>query len=76
MVEEEVDRLYGIIGHRLRSSRQKKQISQDAVAKQLRVRRSSVTNFEHGRQRFPLHHVYAYAEFIGVPVEEGDYSLS
>ena len=61
-------RLYEILGQRLREAR--KPISQEAVAQHLQVSRSSIANFECGRQRLPLHSIYAYAEFVNVPIED------
>ena len=45
-----------------------KDISQEAVAKHLDVTRSSIANFEGGRQRLSLHSIYAYAEFLEAEV--------
>lgn len=65
-----IKRLYGIIGQRLRQARRAKDISQDAVAECLQIGRSSVANFERGRQKFPVHQLYAFADFVGIPVED------
>lgn len=61
-----IDRLYEIIGEKLRQRRHDVGWSQAQVAKHLGVQRASVANFESGRQRFPLHLVYQYAEIIGI----------
>lgn len=74
MHEQATERLYRILGQRFREARsagdRAKKISQEAVAKRLGVKRSSVVNFEKGRQRFPIHMIYAYAEVVGMEIHE------
>ena len=58
--------LYMVIGSRLKAARLRRNYSQDAVANELGIARTSIANLEKGRQRSGLHHIYAYSEAVGL----------
>lgn len=64
------DNLYRLIGLRVANFRNKKKISQAALAEQVGVARTSVTNLESGRQRVTLDHLNQIAEVLGVELSE------
>lgn len=77
IVDKDADsRLYSIVTRRLREARLAQGVSQDAVAAATGMTRSSVANFERGRQHPPLHKLYRYAEEVGLEVRELFPSLS
>lgn len=51
--------LYHHVGNQLRKRRQELGLTQGQLADQIRVLRTSVTNIEAGRQKAPLHVLYA-----------------
>lgn len=62
------DRLYSIVASRLRDARKQRGISQDAVAAAIELKRSSIANFERGRQHLQLHNLYRFAAEVGLEV--------
>lgn len=58
------DQLYIEIGRRLRAERESAGLTQSQLAAHLGLSRTSVSNIEAGRQRFPLHYVYATAVLL------------
>jgi transcriptional regulator with XRE-family HTH domain len=58
--------LYSSLGERIRAARERKKISQNKLAKQLKMNRTSIVNIEHGRQHPPLHTIWDIAEKLGV----------
>jgi transcriptional regulator with XRE-family HTH domain len=51
--------LYRTIGERLRARREELGLKQSALAAEAGLRRTSITNIEAGRQKAPLHVLYA-----------------
>lgn len=54
----DIERLYSHISERLKARRDEKHITQELLARRSGVARSSIANFEKGRQRLPLHSLY------------------
>ena len=48
-------RFYVEVGKRIRSARKARSMTQEALASQVSVTRTSITNIEQGRQKFPMH---------------------
>jgi transcriptional regulator with XRE-family HTH domain len=65
-----LEQVYALVGRRLRDARTARRLSQEQVARVLKVARASVANFERGQQRFPLHTIYAFAQKVGLPVKD------
>lgn len=64
----EYDRLYRIIGDRVREARERAALTQTALALKLKLSRVSVVNIERGRQRPPIHVLWQIAEHLGLEV--------
>lgn len=60
--------LYYEIGKRIRRERDELGFSQGDVAAEIGLLRTSVANIESGRQRLPIHVLYAIADALGVSV--------
>jgi len=63
---DEVDRFYAQLGERIRDLRRKRRLSQDALAKCVKLNRTSVTNIERGRQKVLLHTFVDFARALCV----------
>lgn len=61
-------RLYYDFGVNMTLARERTAKSQDKLAKELKMTRTSITNMEAGRQRPPLHVIYRIAKALGVNV--------
>jgi transcriptional regulator with XRE-family HTH domain len=63
----EWDELYGELGRKLREARERtgQKLSQEKLAKQLKISRASIVNIEAGRQHAPLHLLWQIAEALG-----------
>ncbi len=66
MAEDGYDELYGEIGRRIRRARESSDTSQEALADNVKLSRTSVVNIEKGRQRPPIHTLYSIARVLGV----------
>ncbi len=62
-------KLYRIIGAKIRSFRQGK-MSQQQLADNLDLTRTSITNFEMGNQRIQIDTLWKIADFLDVTVQE------
>ena len=62
--------LYDLIGAALKHQRQQAALTQAQLAEAIGVLRTSITNMEAGRQRPPLHVLYALCLTLGVEVTE------
>lgn len=51
--------LYRMVGQQLRERRKKLKLSQNTIADDVSVQRTSITNIESGRQKPPLHLLYS-----------------
>lgn len=65
MRKRQIEPIYKDIGERLRRLRESKGMTQAELAKRVRLNRTSVVNFESGRQRLPLHKINAIARVLG-----------
>ena len=59
--------LYKFVGKRIRAVREKRKVSQERLAKQIGLTRTSVTNIEGGRQKLLLHTLVEIAKQLHVP---------
>ena len=55
MADDLTNRLYRLVGERVRLRRQACELTQDELADRIGRSRTSVTNLERGRQKIPLH---------------------
>jgi len=63
---DEVNRFYVRLGELIRGARTQRRLSQDAVAKRVRLNRTSVTNIERGRQKLLVHTLVDFARALDV----------
>lgn len=68
--EAVVNQLYEAVGVRIRNARQRANLTQTELAQRLDMTRSSVANFEAGRQRVTLHTLLQIAEELKTPAAE------
>lgn len=66
MQSDEHDRLYRMIGDRIREARERNNVRQAALATKLALSRVSIVNIEKGRQRPPVHVLWQIAEELGI----------
>jgi transcriptional regulator with XRE-family HTH domain len=57
---------YAEVGRRVRMAREAAGLTQDALADQVELSRTSVTNIEKGRQKIALHTLCRVASAVGV----------
>jgi transcriptional regulator with XRE-family HTH domain len=65
--EEKSDLLqvYRVVGERIRDERKRQNITQDELAKEIGLTRTSITNVENGRQKLLLHTLFQIADYLG-----------
>lgn len=73
MVDEK--RLYAAVGARLKRLRQAERgprgkLTQSALANEVGLERTSITNIERGNQKVPLHVLYRICEVLQVPIAD------
>lgn len=61
---------YSVFGRMLSEIRRKKHISQEMLADELGLSRTSITNIEKGRQPIQLYSLYVIARLLGTDVKE------
>jgi transcriptional regulator with XRE-family HTH domain len=61
---------YAAFGRMLAEMRRKRHISQEMLADELGLSRTSITNIEKGRQPIQLHSLYLIAKLLGTDVKE------
>ncbi len=61
-----VNGLYSEIGKRIKAEREALGFSQSDLAREIGLLRTSVANIEAGRQRLPIHMLYAVACALGI----------
>ncbi len=61
---------YRAFGRMLSEARRKKRISQEMLADELGLSRTSITNIEKGRQPVQLYSLYVIARLLGTDVKE------
>lgn len=62
----DVNLIYKEFGRRLRHARKTAKLTQEMLAEQVGLNRTSITNIENGRQRIPLHLLFSLATIVGV----------
>ena len=62
--------LYGEIGSKIRNIRKAKGFTQQCLADKINVKRTSITNFESGKQCPPLHLIYELCNFLDIDIYE------
>ena len=62
--------LYVFIGERIQQTRAKAGMTQDGVAREVGLSRTSITNIESGRQRVPLHQLLSIADALKVELRD------
>ena len=60
-----MDGLYEQFGKQLRGLREDAGLTQDQVAERVKLKRTSITNIERGRQHIALHQLYLLAAAVG-----------
>ena len=66
----DVVRLYAVIGERMARFRERKGLSQEALAVQVGLSRASITQAESGQQKFPLQSLYLIAAVLDVTIAD------
>jgi transcriptional regulator with XRE-family HTH domain len=66
--ENQIVFLYSALGERIKDVRKKAGYNQTKFAEQLNISRASLVNIEKGRQRAPLHVLYAIAYLLDIEV--------
>ena len=61
---------YTKLGHNIRSSREKRNLKQEAIATHLGLTRISISNIETGKQKIQLHALVELAEYLKVSILE------
>jgi transcriptional regulator with XRE-family HTH domain len=69
-VEDFEKTFYSTFGAMLATARRKQKISQEALAGDLGLTRTSITNIEKGRQPLQVHSLYLIAQSLSVDVKE------
>lgn len=65
------DSLYKFVGARLKESREKRpQLTQEKLADEIGLKRTSITNIESGQQRVPLHVLFRICEVLRIEVRD------
>ncbi len=60
-----MEAIYVSTGRRIKRLREQKDMSQAALGKRIKLRRSSVANMENGRQRIGLHQLVVIGRVLG-----------
>ena len=60
--------LYKEIGSNIREFRKKRGFTQQALANRMGVTRTSITNLESGKQRPPVHFIYALCNELSISI--------
>lgn len=63
---KDIEPCYIKLGNRINSLRVVKGMTQDELAKKMKLQRTSIANIEAGRQRMLLHQVFDAANALGV----------
>jgi len=62
----DVENFYREVGHKIKVQREQFGLTQEALASQVSLTRTSITNIEKGRQKFLLHTLIDIATALGV----------
>lgn len=57
--------VYRVVGERIRDERKRQNITQDELAREIGLTRTSITNVENGRQKLLLHTLFQIANYLG-----------
>jgi transcriptional regulator with XRE-family HTH domain len=68
--EASIDRIYRAVGSRVRDARTEAKLTQLELARRAGVTRSTIANFEAGRQRIPLHLFVIISSTLGIHSSE------
>jgi len=61
--------VYRVVGERIRNERKRQNITQDELATEIGLTRTSITNVEKGRQKILLHTLVQIAAYLGTSPE-------
>lgn len=61
------DDLYGRIGKLVRAKREQAKLTQEELAQEVGLTRTSITNIEQGRQKIQIHTLYEIADALKIP---------
>jgi len=61
--------VYRMVGERIRDERKRQNITQDELANEIGLTRTSITNVEKGRQKLLLHTLVQIAAYLGTSPE-------
>ncbi len=64
------DQLYRAVGNKLRFRREKLKLSQDKIAQDVGLLRTSITNIEAGKQKPPLHVLYSICLALKIEIAD------
>ena len=67
---EEAKKLYTLVGKSIKNARGKKGLSQDKLAKAVKLTRTSITNIEKGRQKILLDTLWQISSILEVSLME------
>lgn len=67
MTPQEVEGLYRAVGRLVRMSRERAGLTQEDLAREVGLTRTSITNIERGRQKLVIHALFAIAQAVGAP---------
>jgi DNA-binding XRE family transcriptional regulator len=62
--------IYQMIGRNIYQLRKQRKMTQEFLAHQLQLSRTSISNIEKGKHRIQIHIIYKIAEILCVPVEK------
>ena len=66
----DVDELYKIVGEKIKNGRKVRNLTQSDLADGVGLSRTSVTNIESGRQKYPLHKLWEIANFLRIDIRD------
>jgi transcriptional regulator with XRE-family HTH domain len=67
---KELPALYFYVGKRIREAREAADMTQGELAQKISLVRTSIVNFESGRQRIPLEDIYRFAQIFGISISD------
>ena len=62
--------IYASIGSAIAEIRSRQRLTQEELANSIQMSRTSITNLEKGRQRIPVHTLFAIAQALKTPLSE------
>lgn len=64
------DEIYKTLGENIQKARNKANISQEELAKSVKLVRTSITNIEKGKQKIQIHTLYQIAFALSVSIDD------